>query len=80
MPSQRILTLCVTVALAVPALDGSQPGDCAFDPADSPPPQEIWRRISRQAELLSATTGRRRAAAPPPLAIPRRNFIDDTIF
>ncbi|HEU4522890.1 MAG TPA: DUF1549 domain-containing protein, partial [Thermoanaerobaculia bacterium] len=44
-----------------------------------PAPAEVWRRVSRQAELATAT-GRRRAAVQPAAALTPKNFIDDEIF
>ena len=59
---------------------GAPPAECSFAPDAFPSPREVWRRVSRQAELAVATPARRRAVIAPPQTIAYRNFVDEEIF
>lgn len=89
MQPRRILTLALGIcaAAAVAALTTAQEtavvprAECTFSADAFPSPPDVWRRISRQAELASPSTpSRRRAVVPPTETITYRNFVDEEIF
>jgi hypothetical protein len=71
-------TLLLAFMLALPCAAGES--DCSFNPEAYPTPAEVWRRVSREAELGAPASSRRRASGPAAQSIKPKNFIDDEIF